>query len=157
MLIRGPSDAARSRNIATLRRDGYPPKQAAAIAYRIQRQAMSHRHLTRRRRDGLAYANPTSTSAIGGALGYLGLGAAAGGALGAVGGAISKPPDILGGAVAGGSVGVGATALGGFVVGLVSTKNRNVGFAAAGIGLGALILINLATSVAANLAKPTAV
>jgi hypothetical protein len=155
-LLRGSSDATRSRNIATLRRDGYPPAQAAAIAYNVQRKASkrrrnSMRRLSRRRDRGLAYANPTSSSAIGGALGYLGLGAAVGGGLGALGGAMSKPQDLLGGAVGGGSVGVGATALGGFVVGLVSPKNRNVGFATAGIGLGALILVNLATNIAANM------
>jgi hypothetical protein len=162
-LIRGSSDKTRGRNIATLRRDGYPPAQAAAIAYSIQRKASSKqqkkkrnmsRRLSRHRDRGLAYANPTSSSAIGGAIGYLGLGAAVGGGLGALGGAMAKPIDILGGAVGGGSVGVGATALGGFVVGLVSPANRNVGFATAGIGLASLILVNLATSIAANAGKP---
>lgn len=106
--------------------------------------------LARRGRRGVAKFNPTSDSAIGGALGYLGLGAIAGSGLGALGGAMSKPADIVGGAVAGGSTGVGVVAVGGFIVGLVSARNRNVGFASAGIGLGALVLMNLATNIGAN-------
>jgi hypothetical protein len=155
MLVHGYSDQTRSRNIAQLRRDGYPPKQASAIAYRIQREELRKRSMRRRRsitrRDrGLAYANPTSGDAIGVALGYLGLGAGIGAGVGALEGALQKPPEILGGAVAGGSVGIGVTALGGFIVGLVSPNNRNAGFATAGIGLGGLILINLASNIAAN-------
>jgi hypothetical protein len=113
------------------------------------------RRLARRRRSSLAYVNPTTPSAVGGALGYLGLGAAVGAGVGALGGALSKPQDVLGGALAGGSVGIGFTGLGGFVVGLVSAKNRNVGFATAGIALGGLILINVATSIAANVKPAT--
>jgi hypothetical protein len=152
VLVHGYSDATRSRNIAQLRRDGYPARQAAAIAYRIQREERMKRRrsMTRHRDRGLAYANPASGSAIGSALGYLGLGAGIGAGVGALGGALSKPPEVLGGAVAGGSVGVGVTALGGFIVGLVSVKNRNAGFATAGIGLGGLILINLASNIASN-------
>jgi hypothetical protein len=154
-LIHGASNQTRSRNIATLRREGYPQHQAAAIAYRIQREEkrkhMSRRLARRSRRDrGLAYANPLSNDAIGKAIGYLGLGAGIGAGVGGIGGAVAKPPEILGGAVAGGSVGVGVTALGGFVVGLVSPRNRDAGFATAGIGLGALILVNLAASIASN-------
>jgi hypothetical protein len=157
-LKQGYSDQTRSRNIVKLRREGYPPAQAAAIAYRIQREnrrkarkPMSRKLSRRSRRDrGLAYANPLSHDAIGTALGYLGMGAGIGAGVGGIGGALAKPPEILGGAVAGGSVGVGVTALGGFVVGLVSPRNRDAGFAAAGIGLGALILVNLATSIAGN-------
>ena len=37
-LEKGKSNEARSRNIAQLRRDGYGRKQAAAIAYAIQRR-----------------------------------------------------------------------------------------------------------------------
>jgi hypothetical protein len=42
-LIRGPSDKTRSRNIAQLRREGYPQHKAAAIAYRIQREERAKR------------------------------------------------------------------------------------------------------------------
>jgi hypothetical protein len=38
-LIHGYSDAARSKNIATLRREGKPRAQAVAIAYKTQRDA----------------------------------------------------------------------------------------------------------------------
>lgn len=38
-LKKGPSDKTRSANIATEIRHGKSPKQAAAIAYRIQREA----------------------------------------------------------------------------------------------------------------------
>jgi len=102
----------------------------------------------RRSRRRLARRNPSG--AIPTALSYLGIAAAAGGALGGVGGALKTPTDLLGGAVAGASLGVGVTALGGFIVGLVSAPNRNAGFATAGIGWGALILANLATAVASN-------
>lgn len=111
------------------------------------------RKLRHRRDRGLAYANPLGKSAVGSALSYLGIAAAAGGTLGAVGGAMAKTPDVMGGALAGGSLAVGVTSLGGFVVGLVSPANRNAGFATAGIGWGALILANLATAVAANVSK----
>lgn len=40
-LIRGYSDKTRSLNIAKLVREGYPPKQAVAIAYRVQREALA--------------------------------------------------------------------------------------------------------------------
>ena len=108
--------------------------------------------LRRRRSRGLA--NPLGGGgAISSALSYLGIAAVAGGALGSVGGALQQPVDVLGGALAGASVGVGVTALGGFVVGLVSERNRNAGFAMAGIGWGALILVNLSTAIAANATK----
>jgi hypothetical protein len=84
---------------------------------------------------------------------YLGIAAGVGGALGAVGGSLQKAPDVFGGALAGSSLAVGVTSLGGFVVGLVSPANRNAGFATAGIGWGALILANLATAIAANATK----
>jgi hypothetical protein len=38
-LNKGKSDKARSENIAELRRSGYPADQAAAIAYKTQRDA----------------------------------------------------------------------------------------------------------------------
>ena len=114
---------------------------------------MKRRRLARR--NSLAYANPTSKSAVGGALGYLGLGAAVGGGLGAVGGSMAKPQDVLGGAVSGASVGVGAVAMAGIIVGLVDASARNVGFAAGGIGIGALILTNLVTNVVSQ-TKPAA-
>ena len=49
-LKHGYSARARSANIRKLIREGYPPKQAAAIAYRIQRKAQkrAHRPVTRR-------------------------------------------------------------------------------------------------------------
>jgi hypothetical protein len=57
VLVHGYSDATRSRNIAQLRRDGYPARQAAAIAYRIQREErMKHRRLARRNPSGFPWA-----------------------------------------------------------------------------------------------------
>jgi len=40
-LKRSSSDKARSENIAAEIRAGRPPKQAAAIAYRVQREAQA--------------------------------------------------------------------------------------------------------------------
>lgn len=107
------------------------------------------RKITRRRSNSLAYANPTSSDAITSGLVALGVGGAVGGGLGAIGGAMAQPPMPLDGALSGASVGVGLTAIGGFVLGLVSQKRRNAGFAAAGIGLGSLLVLNLV----ANLSK----
>jgi hypothetical protein len=154
-LRHGFSNKTRSQNIATLTRDGYPTKQAAAIAYKIQREELKRHHMSRkitRRRNSLAYANPTSSDAITSGLVALGVGGAVGGGLGAISGSMQTPPAPLDGAVGGASIGVGLTALGGFVVGLVSQKRRNAGFAAAGIGLGGLLVINLVT----NLSKGAA-
>ncbi len=108
---------------------------------------MKRRRSLSRRDRGLAYANPMREGAIGTALGYLGIGAGVGGGLGAIGGGLAQPPDLLGGTIGGATIGVGLTAFGGFVVGLVSPKNRDAGFAAAGIGLGALILTNVAMNI----------
>ena len=46
-LNKGKSDKARSENIAELRRSGYPADQAAAIAYKTQRDAKK-RHDSRK-------------------------------------------------------------------------------------------------------------
>ncbi len=43
-LIKSASDDARSENIGELRRSGYKPSQAAAIAYSNQREAQRHDH-----------------------------------------------------------------------------------------------------------------
>jgi hypothetical protein len=59
-LKRGKSRAVRSSNIAELRRSGYPPKQAEAIAYSEARKSKSKRtklvqkHLNRMRKEGRA-------------------------------------------------------------------------------------------------------
>jgi hypothetical protein len=67
---------------------------------------------------------------------------------------MQKPAsDVGGGAIGGASLAVGLTSLGGFIVALVSPARRNAGFATAGIGWGALILTNLATTIAANASK----
>lgn len=139
-LIKGSSDKTRSRNIATLRRDGYPPKQAAAIAYKIQRQA--------RRRRGKR--NPLSTVkgqvATGASLVML---AAMGGAvleiavdsLGVAtsGGSVNVPADL----VHGGAVGAGVAGIGGLMIGLVDPKFKTAGFSAAGFALGGLVVYGL--------------
>lgn len=139
-LIKGSSDKARSRNIATLRRDGYPPKQAAAIAYKIQRQA--------RRRRGKR--NPLSTMkgqvATGASLVML---AAMGGAVLEVavdslgvatsGGSVNVPADL----VHGGAVGAGVAGIGGLMIGLVDPKFKTAGFSAAGFALGGLVVYGL--------------
>jgi hypothetical protein len=152
-LRHGYSNATRSSNIATLRRDGYPQKQASAIAYKIQREELKRHHMStrsRRRDRGLAYANPMRGDAVTSGLVALGVGAGIGGGLGAIGGSMQKPPDTMGGVVTGASAGVGLTALGGFVLGLVSPKRRDAGFAAAGIGLGGLIVLNLVAGLASK-------
>lgn len=147
-LIHSSTDAARSRNIATLRREGYPEKQAAAISYRIQRTAMS-RSLARRRRSrrGLARLNPVHPSAIKTALKWLAAGVIVGGIAGAVGSATGAttanlPTGIIGGAAAV----VGVEVLGGLVVGLASPAYRNPALATAGIGLAALLVTQLVTT-----------
>jgi hypothetical protein len=56
VLRHGYSDQTRSQNIATLRREGYPPKQASAIAYRIQRDELKKRGKSTRR---VARRNPS--------------------------------------------------------------------------------------------------
>lgn len=117
---------------------------------------MSTRRLARHRDRGLAYANPTSGSAITSGLVALGVGAGVGGGLGAIAGSTQTPSDPMGGAVSGASVGVGLTALGGFVVGLVSPKHRNSGFAAAGLGLGGLLVANLVMGLAGASKQATA-
>jgi hypothetical protein len=43
-LIKSASDEARSENIGELRRSGYKPAQAEAIAYSNQREAQRHDH-----------------------------------------------------------------------------------------------------------------
>lgn len=158
-LKRGFGDETRSHNIAKLRHEGYPPKQAAAIAYKIQREELKRHHMSRkiaRRHDrGLAYANPMKGDAITSGLVALGVGAGVGGGLGAIGGSMQTPSDAVGGAVAGASVGAGLTALGGFVVGLVSQKHRNAGFAAAGLGLGGLLVLNLVTTLSTKTSSAT--
>lgn len=156
-LIYGHSDATRSRNIATLRRDGYPEKQSVAISYKIQRAELRKRHMstaiTRRRRRGLARRNPDS--AIRGGLGYVGLGAGVGAGIGGLGGAMATPQTVLPGALNGAVWGTAVTTVAGFVVGLVSKKNRDVGFATAGIGLLANIALSVGRSAAATSAAGT--
>lgn len=157
-LRHGFSDKTRSHNIEKLRHEGYPRKQAVAIAYRIQREELKRHHMASRRlarhRDrGLAAANPMRGDAITTGLVALGVGAGVGGGLGAIGGSMASPPAPLDGALSGASVGVGLTALGGFVVGLVSPTRRNAAFATAGLGLGGLLVANLVMALAS---KPAA-
>ena len=152
-LMHGYSDKTRSRNIEKLRHEGYPRSQAVAIAYKIQREELRKRHmssrkLSRRGDRGLAYANPMKGDAITTGLVALGVGAGIGGGLGAIGGSMATPSDPVAGAVGGATIGVGLTSVGGFIVGLVSEKRRNAGFAAAGIGLGSLIVLNLVVGLA---------
>jgi hypothetical protein len=49
-LVQSASDKARSKNIATLRREGVPQKQATAIAYNVQRRASGSRHASKPKR-----------------------------------------------------------------------------------------------------------
>lgn len=143
------SNAARSRNIGRLRRDGYPPKQAAAIAYKEQRNAMARRSLARRRGVGLARSRRNPSSPIGAAIGALTLG----GLIGAGLGAVVAPPAATG-ALTGAQSGVGVTGLGGLLVGIFSERNRMAGLTTAGIGLGGLALLGLAQTLLAA-SKPT--
>jgi hypothetical protein len=73
-LIHSTTDKARSKNIETLINDGYPRKQAVAIAYRVQRHEMERRHAhTPRRR---AAENPSgSILVIGAGVALLGVAA----------------------------------------------------------------------------------
>jgi hypothetical protein len=141
------TDAARSRNIAKLRREGYPARQAAAIAYKEQRKAM--KKLARRRRTGLARArrNPSTEDAVTSALGALTLGAL----VGAGAGALTQTPAATG-ALTGAESGVAVTGVGGLVVAIFSEKNRLTGLVTAGMGLGGLAILGVVTSIVA--AKP---
>jgi hypothetical protein len=47
-LEKGSSDKTRSRNIAEMRRSGYPAKQAIAAAYSQQRKSRRSRRRSRR-------------------------------------------------------------------------------------------------------------
>src|SRR4029077_323277 len=136
---RDGSDASRSRNIATLRRDGYPPKQAAAIAYKIQRNAMSTKLARRSRRARRAHRNPTSRIkwkrvAVG-----AGAGAAVGvGAGYVIQGANNAPLPTPMTSVSNAITGAGVGAL---LVGLLSLfSKRGVATGVAGAAVGALAL-----------------
>jgi hypothetical protein len=131
-----PTDAARSRNIAKLRREGYSARMAAAIAYKEQRKM-------KRRRTGLARRNPYETeNAVSSAIGALALG----GLVGAGAGALTQSPAAQG-ALNGAQVGVAVTGVGGLVVSIFSERSRMAGLATAGIGLGSLALFGLAANV----------
>ena len=150
-LVRGYSDNTRRINVQTLIDDGYPYGQAVAISYRIQREelrkrGMSTRRLARRH-NTLARANPLRKGPVMTALKWLGASAAVGGLAGGVGSAANLtsanlPTGIVGGAAAL----VGITSIGGLVVGLADRKNRDAGLATAGIGLAALLAVNLVTT-----------
>lgn len=73
---------------------------------------------------------------------WVGIGAAAGGAIGGVGSAInglSVPAGVLGGAVGGAAL----TALGGLGVAIFSPKNREEALEVTGISVGALLAARL--------------
>lgn len=97
--------------------------------------------LARRRRTGLGNPN-IGSSDVSTALGYLAIGGLAGAGLGAVLGG----PTVAQGALNGATTGVAVTGVGGLVVAIVSDKNRGAGLAAAGIGLGGLVLLGVAVS-----------
>jgi hypothetical protein len=72
-LIKGRSDRARSENIATELRAGKPPAQAAAIAYKTQREARANKDSDPRRmpaedkrRHAMDCLNKTADSFMGG-------------------------------------------------------------------------------------------
>lgn len=100
--------------------------------------------LARRSHRGLG--NPIAYSGdVPTALTWLGGGAVVGAGLGALT-AANKPTGALQGAMSG----VALVGVGGLVVAVFSKANRPAGFATAGIGLGGLALLGLAT----NLIKP---
>lgn len=134
------TDAARSRNIAKLRHEGYPARQAAAIAYREQRAAKKRNR--RRIRRNPSYGS--TETAVSSALGALILGAL----VGAGAGALTQSPAATG-ALTGAESGVAVTAVGGLVVSIFSDKNRLSGLATAGIGLGGLALFAVASNILA--------
>ena len=108
--------------------------------------------MKRRRRTGLTRyvrANPDS-GAIPTAIGALTLGAL----VGAGAGAITQAPAATG-ALNGAEVGVAVTGVGGLVVAIFSAKSRMSGLATAGIGLGSLALLGLATNLLAKNAPST--
>jgi hypothetical protein len=137
------TDAARSRNIAKLRHEGYPVRQAAAIAYKEQRKAMK-KLARRRRRTGLALAkrNPSTENAVTSALGALTLG----GLIGAGAGALTQTPAATG-ALTGAESGVAVVGVGGLVVAIFSDRSRLTGLVTAGMGLGGLALLGIITSI----------
>jgi len=145
-LIHGYSRAAHSKNVATLRREGYGPKQANAIAYRIQRQEL-RRHgkstrsiAPRRRRRAMENPSPAVNTAIK----WLGGAALVGGALGVVG-AIGAPKatNTAAKAMSGAGGAVSVVAVGGLIYGLIEPKDRDAAFATAGLGLGLSIVLGI--------------
>jgi hypothetical protein len=134
------TDAARSRNIAKLRREGYPEKRAVAAAYREQRKM---KKLARRRRTGLAKRNPSGDWAHAFTLTAVLAG------LGAGGGVIyadslntstsSTTMPLPAGALVGASLGASAMTLWG-LGGAIFTKDHVRGLTLAGVGFAASVL-----------------
>jgi hypothetical protein len=91
-----------------------------------------------KRRVGIGAVDSSGVST---ALTWLGGGAVVGAGLGALT-AANKPTGALSGAMSG----VALVGVGGLVVAVISKANRPAGFATAGIGLGGLALLGLATS-----------
>lgn len=83
-------------------------------------------------------------SAVETALTWLGGGAAVGGGLGA----IFNTQDRAMGALAGAESGVAVVGLGGLLLAVFDKPKRSEGFAAAGIGLGGLVLLGIAMGIA---------
>ena len=128
-LARGSSSKTISKNIRRLRADGYPQKQAVAVA---MRKAGKSRRRGRR--------NPTSTT--GTALGYLAEAAVVGAVVGAIFNLSAPGPSALSGAQSG----VALAGIGGLLFGIFDKKKRDVGFVTAGVGLGGLVLLSIVSS-----------
>jgi hypothetical protein len=132
-LIHSSSDAARSKNIAKLRREGYPVKQSAAIAYRVQRDSKAERRRRRGRRNPVHHKTAKRHVQWKWILG--------GGAVGGIattGYTLALPSPTTQTYLDNGIAGVsGGLILGGIIGGLI---NRNFGTGAIGVFSGAALL-----------------
>jgi hypothetical protein len=108
---------------------------------------------TMKRRRALARRNPIESRDIGRGIGWLGTGAVVGAAIGAVVGASANGASAtVSGALGGGFSGIAVTAVGSLVAAAVSKPLRSPGLAAAGIGLGSLMLLGIVGALAPHTA-----
>lgn len=121
-LIQGYSRASVSKNIRTLRHEGYPQKRAVAISLSTARRARARRR-ARRNPAGIAW------DWIGGGLV---VGALTGGSVAAITAKSNQGPAFIGGAIDGGILGLA----GGGVIGGIARES--LATAAVGVGGAAL-------------------
>jgi hypothetical protein len=155
-LIHGRSDKSRSENIRRLRHEGYPAKQAAAVAYRIQREAQrkaGRRPAPRSRRRNPLNPPSSNVAQIAAALGILAVGTGAGAFVGQAISPATPPGNKTIGAFEGAGLGLLATSFGSLLVGTFSPKWKKLaeltGMMGVGVVTGMALLGAAATKPAA--------